>query len=227
MTSVTRGIIAVAFATTALSVPAGAARAATTPSANVPATTVTVTTQSAIVSCVARPTSAYFARWGDINQYFLAPGGEFQVAGTHPWSGSGGAATVAGGDPWDVTGAAHPSAANIPPGGTEKSPSFCVTPNENTLRFFYHSPGVPGSVLKVTINATSGLGVASTTAAISGSTPAWGVTNVVKLPAIYDPSGQEYVTITFSTANAPGSWQVDNVMVDPFTPLWIGQTVTL
>jgi hypothetical protein len=86
---------------------------------------------------------------------------------------------------------------------------------------------VPGSVLKLTINATSAAGSASTDVVISGSTPAWAVSNIIKLPDIYGPTGQENLTVTFTTASTPGSWQVDNVMVDPFTPLAIGQITTL
>jgi len=198
-------LLATAVAATVMSLTTGAAYATTTSTTTVP--------------CTTRSTSEYFSKWGDTNQYFLAPGASFVSGAADPWATSGGASTVVGGDPWDVTAAAHPGAVNIPPGGMVKSMSFCVASNESSIRFFYRSPGVNGAALFLNVTVTSGVNVANNTIDIGSNTAGWAVANVLDLPTIYGVNGQEDITIAFSPANTPATWQVDNVMVDPFTPL--------
>jgi hypothetical protein len=171
------------------------------------------------VPCGTRSTAQYFSRWGDDNQYFLSPGASFQPGTANAWTFSGGAGTVPGGDPWNVTGTSKPAAANIPPGGKVSSLTFCVDSDETAIRFFYHSPGVNGSALFLNVTVTSGSNVANNTIDIANNTAGWAVANVLDLPTIYGAKGQEDITIAFSPANTPATWQVDDVMVDPFSPL--------
>jgi hypothetical protein len=171
------------------------------------------------VPCASLPASQYFARWGDKNYYFLVPGGNFQLTDLYPWTGTGGAHVVSGGDPWNVTGQSNPVSALIPPGGAETSMQFCVDSTQNAIRFFYKSPGVAGSALLVSVNVTSGSNVATNTVDIAGSSAGWAVSSVMDLPYLYDCSGHENVTISFSPANTPATWQVDDVMIDPFASL--------
>ena len=206
MTNVLKGLLAAVVATAAAPViTAGAASASTT--------------QSVVVPCSARSTSAYFASWGDENRYFLSPGGDFQPGDTYPWSATGGAGTVANGDPWNVMKVAHPASASIPPGGAETSMTFCVASNETAIRFFYRSPGVPGSALLVSLQTANSTGASTNTLDIDGGAAGWTVSPVIDLPNLRNSSGQENITIAFSPANNPASWQVDNVMVDPFASL--------
>jgi hypothetical protein len=206
MTNVLKGLLATVVAAAAVPfITAGAAGASTT--------------QSVVVPCSARTTAAYFTNWGDESQYFLAPGGDFQSGDTYPWVATGGASTVSNGDPWNVMKVANPASASIPPGGAETSMTFCIASKETAIRFFYRSPGVPGSALLVYMQTANGTLSYINTLDINGGTPGWAVSPVIDLPNLRNSSGQENVTISFSPANNPASWQVDDVMVDPFASL--------
>jgi hypothetical protein len=202
MEIVPRGALAAMITAVAVSVTGGVASAAGTNSSAVP--------------CTTRSTSEYFSAWGDTDQYFVAPGGAFQLSGAQPWTAAGGATTVANGDPWNVLGVAKPESAWIPSGGSETSMQFCVTSTESAIRFFYRSPGVAGSALTIAVNVSSGTDTATNTLSINGSTSGWAVSQTMSLPAIYNPQGQELITIAAAPTNNPATWQVDDVMVDPF-----------
>ena len=96
--------------------------------------------------------------------------------------------------------------------------TFCVASNETAIRF-YRSPGAPGSALLVFLQTSNSTLTYTNTLDIDGHTAGWAVSPVIDLPNLRNSSGQENVTISFSPANNPASWQVDDVMVDPFASL--------
>jgi hypothetical protein len=169
------------------------------------------------VPCANPPSYQYFSGFGDPNYYFLAPGGDFHTYDANPWRATGGAYDMTGGDPWDVTKDLYPGSAYIPSGGSETSWPVCVNTTQTALRFFYRSPGVAGADLQVEVAVTSGSNTAVNTVDIGGGTSGWQVSQIMNLPAIYDPSGEETITISFTTAGTPAAWQVDDTMLDPFT----------
>lgn len=171
-------------------------------------------TAEANTGCTTRTTQQAFARWGDTNQYFVAPGGGFE-AGTPAWSMAGGAGTTWGNEPWGVAGGGS-SSLRLPAGGTATSPQFCVASDEDSLRLVLASPGVAGSALHIHVRVVSGANVATNEMTVDGSARGWAVAPRMMLPDIRDASGQQYVTITLSTRNAAATWGVDAVMVDPW-----------
>lgn len=168
------------------------------------------------VPCSTPQTAPYFARWGDQGQYFLAPGASFVPGTSDGWTMSAGASSVAGGDPWDVTGASAPWSAAIPAGGSLTSQAICVNANQNAIRFFYKSPGVPGSGLRVFMETWQGNAVSTNTLMLNGQPAGWQVSYFTYLPSLWNTQGQEQVVISFTPANTPAPWQVDDVMIDPW-----------
>ncbi len=175
------------------------------------------TADAVTVDCGQRTTSQAFSRWGDTNQYFPVVGGTFENGATS-WVLSGTAMTVLGGETWNVLGSNWKSLW-VPSLGTATSPTTCVASNEDSMRFFYKSPGIRGSTLHVSIRVTSGVNVATNDYDIDGAALGWQPSPRIMLPDIRDASGRQYVTITFSQRNLPAAWNIDDVMVDPWRSL--------
>lgn len=188
-------------ASAAIALPAGAAHAATT-----------------TVPCGSRTMSRPFTLWSDTNQYFTVQDGTFE-SGAAGWTRTGGAAAVSGNEPWKVVSATNAKSLMIPAGGSATTPAMCVASDEDSTRFFYKSPGVSGSSLHVSIYVTSGVNVATNDFDVAGSVAGWGVSPRIMLPDIRDASGQQTVKITFSIRNTPATWQIDDVMIDPWRTL--------
>jgi hypothetical protein len=179
------------------------------------------TTAAAPTSCGARQVSQPFLRWLDPAHYFPLPGGDFESASA--WTFSGGAHVVSGNEPYQVGGATHSRSLLLPAGSSARSASECVDGDELTLRFFARNTGsvlsalavearVRTTVLGVTTQTTLPLGV------VLGTTQTW----QPSLPVVFAVSlnqllgGTTTVDFRFTPVGLGGSWQVDDVYVDPF-----------
>lgn len=171
--------------------------------------------QAATPACTTRTTTTPFTAWGDTNAYFTVPDGSFE-SGVSTWRTSRGVTTVAGNEPWKVLGKGHGTSLRIPGGGSATTQSMCIATAEDSLRFFYQSPGVSGSQLHVSIYVTSGVNVATNDYDINGSRAGWAVSDRIMLPDIRDASGRQTVTITFSPRQTAATWQIDDVEIDPW-----------
>src|SRR4051795_4259848 len=112
-------------------------------------------------NCDNGSTSQPFAQWNDDNQYFLAPGGDFEGS-LGGWSLNG-ASAVSDQEPWQVAGDAGSHALNIPAGRSVVSPTICVGLEHPTMRFFAHRSGGgllgAASTLLVTARTETSLGL--------------------------------------------------------------------
>lgn len=165
-------------------------------------------------ACVSRSTKQSFANWGDQNSYFVMTSGTFE-SGSSGWTLSGGPSVVSAQEPWKVLGNGA-KALNLPKNSSARSTKMCVASNEEWLRFFYKSPGVSGSALKVTITVTSSNGTAVNTWAVGGDSAGWNVTPQIYLPNIRDNNGQQWITVQFAPVNTQATWVIDDVQIDPF-----------
>ncbi len=168
-------------------------------------------TASAATTCPSRSMSQKFARWGDPNLYFVAPQGTFEGS-TGQWTRTAGAGVVADQAPWRINGPGHGRAMRLPAGASITSQAFCVAANEETLRFFYKSPG--SGQLTVRMEVTTAQGTAISTWGFGTATQGWEVSPVINLPSMRDSNGDQWITLTFSSSG--GTWLVDDVMVDPW-----------
>ena len=173
-------------------------------------------------SCPTAATSHPFLPWLDIASYVPAPDGGFE-AGAKGWDLDG-ATTVAGNETFKVGGSADDTALRVPAGGSATSPAFCVGLEHPTARVFAKRVG--GSLLstlRVDVQFEDALGkthflpiglVALNGSSWQPSLPMLMVANL--LPLL--PGGHTPVALRF-VPQGPGTWQVDDLYVDPFKRL--------
>src|SRR3954454_3156595 len=112
-------------------------------------------------SCDNGANSQPFAQWGDDNNYFLAPGGNFE-SGAGGWTLNGSRVT---GDqePWHVHGGGDSHGLQIPARRSVVSPTMCVGVETPSMRFFAHRTGggllAGASQLVVTARVETSLGL--------------------------------------------------------------------
>lgn len=170
---------------------------------------------STLTVCGIRTTSTSLSGFGDTAQYFPAPSGTFELGALGWWTTN--AQVVSAQEPWSVAGRGS-RALQLNPGGTAQSSLDCNTKGENAARFFYRSPGLAGSQLHVTVETLGAAGaLSSQNYTISGGSTAWALS-----PSIAIPNGRllslQFVRFTFATTG-PGSWQLDDLLVDPWKAL--------
>lgn len=166
-------------------------------------------------SCPAPATPA-FATWGDPALYSLIPGGSFE--GLPVWSLFA-SSPVVGNEPWHVNNAADKISLAVLAGGSATSPSFCASLSTPTLRFFARADSVAAR-LKVEILYTdpfTGALKPVTIGTVSGTT-AWAPTSAMLLQAnllsVLSADGLTELSLRLTATS--GTWQVDDVYVDPF-----------
>jgi hypothetical protein len=174
-------------------------------------------------SCDNAPSEQPFAQFGDANNYFLAPGGNFE-AGAPGWALKS-ARVVADQEPWQVHSDGGTGALTISAGGSAVTPTVCVGLAEPTMRFFAHRSGgglLGGlSQLLVTARVETSLGLVAevpvgTITTVTNGTP-WNVTPVQVVAASLLPLlPGEHTPIQFRfTPVGSADWVIDDVFVDP------------
>ncbi len=161
-----------------------------------------------------------FLPWKDTHNYFLAPGGSMESDLTAAgWSLSGSAGLVAGSETFDVTGnPADSMSLGLPNGSSAQTPSICVTIHDPELRFFVRNTGQKDAVLKVTSLFLGNDGKVQTHDlgdVHAGST--WTLTNPLKFKDSIQPGpdGTGQVAFVFTPKDNKGSWQTDDLYIDP------------
>lgn len=158
-----------------------------------------------------------FTPWLDYANYTLAPGGRAESAdGWH----LDGASIVPGNEPWTVMDAADASALKVPAGARATTEAMCVGIDHPTLRFFSRSTGTGLlSSLSVDVLVEDQLGLVSVLpVALVTPHAQWspGSVNLIAaslLPLF--PGSKTPVAFRFR-ANGPGTWYIDDVLVDPY-----------
>ncbi len=173
-------------------------------------------------NCDNGSTTQPFSQFGDNNDYFLAPGGNFEN-GLGDWTGSG-ASVVNDQEPWQVAGAGS-HALNIPAGHSVVSPTMCVGIENPTMRFFAHRSGggllAAASNLLVTARVETSLGlvvevpVGTLTTLTNGAK--WNRTPTqIVLASLLPLLPGDHTPIQFRfTAVGTSDWVIDDVFVDP------------
>ena len=176
-------------------------------------------TQSA-ESCDDGPITQPFQRFGDRANYKLLPGGSFE-AGTAAWQLSDGAKLVSGNESYKVGGDGHSRSLSLPSGSAAVSPFTCVGLNEPTLRLFAkRNSALLGlvSTLNVQIQVKTSLGLSLWLPVLPGDLggSSWHPTAQMPLIAnILALSHSDRTPVRFRFSPLLGSWQIDDVYVDP------------
>jgi hypothetical protein len=158
--------------------------------------------------------SQAFKPYGDSSYYKLV--GDFE-AGTDGWVLTGGAKVVAGDATGKVGAAGDSKSLVLPAGATATTPPVCVGLNEPTLRFFTRKTAGLLSTMSVWVDVQTSVGVWVTLPLgvdLGGgwhpSMPMLVVANL--LPLL--PPDMTAVRFRFAPLLG-GTWQVDDVYVDP------------
>lgn len=169
--------------------------------------------------CAPQTAASPFAQFGDNNSYFLAPGGSFEgTAAQVGWSLSG-ASLTAGNESFDVNSAGDDQSLTIGAGGSATSPTVCLDKTMPYFRFFALQV-TSGSDLKVQVklgNASSRSLTLTVKELADGSMPAWAPVAPVFLVSGLLPKGISIPgALRFVVPGSTGSWQIDDVYVDPY-----------
>jgi hypothetical protein len=175
-------------------------------------------------TCGARTLGNPFARFGDTNSYFLAPGGSFE-SGASGWSLSN-ASVVAGNESFFLNGAGDRSSLRI--GGSATSSRFCITQDDPLVRFSARTvpTGSGGNYSQLNVSAVIRNASGSVMSYYLGTLPAsgyggWAITPALSWAAALDAwlfagDGTATAELSFTVQGTGGAWYVDDVYVDPF-----------
>ena len=171
------------------------------------------------LACTSPTLSTVFAPWGDTASYFQVSNGGFE-SGTTGWALTGAATIVGTNEPWKVAGASNSHSLSLSGNGIAESRTFCVSRGQDVIRLFVASPHVTGAILHVdttVVNPDNGyIGTSAFDVNGDPNAPAWAPTIALKIPALFNGSGTENLTLRFSLRGSSANWKIDDVFVDPF-----------
>jgi hypothetical protein len=157
-----------------------------------------------------------FAGFGDQARYKLVQGGSFEGS-LQDWTLMGGAKVVSGNEPWKVGGASHGKSMVLPAGSSVITPPACVGLNEPTLRFFAKKNSGLLTTLAVSVYVKTSLGlVVPVPVGVVLANGQWKATPRMLIVANLLPLlPGDRTPVAFQFTPVLGSWQIDDVYVDP------------
>jgi hypothetical protein len=172
----------------------------------------------ALASCPSQPVSSPFTQWGDSNDYFLVPGGSFEgTADQVGWTLSN-ASLTSGNESFNVNDPGDQQSLTINGGGSATSPYFCVDDTMSGLRFFAQQAGA-GTDLRVKAllqNSDGSVTAVQLADLADGSMPAWAPTDSLGGSGHLPAGSSLMVALRFRAPISSGSWQIDDIYVDPY-----------
>jgi hypothetical protein len=166
--------------------------------------------------CPTQSAKQKFSKFGDSSDYFLVPGGSFEgTAAQVGWTLSG-ANLTPGNEPFHLNSATDDQSLEIGDGGSATSPAFCVDSTMPSFRFFVRQTA-PGSDLKIQGVVQTPRGPLSLTLADLPDRPlSWWTPVQITVETNRIPKGFSVAAAMRFVVPASGSWQVDDVYVDPY-----------
>jgi hypothetical protein len=168
--------------------------------------------------CKAQPASQVFLRWLDPLRYELAPGGAAESA--TGWTLSGGARIVSGNEPWKVGNSRDSKSLQLPRGSRATTGVMCVGIGHPVMRFFARrtSGFLLDSLAVEVLFETAGGQVASLPVGVVLAGGSWQPTLPFPVLASLLPllPGQQTPVAFRFTPIGSGTWQIDDVYVDPW-----------
>ena len=157
-----------------------------------------------------------FSKWGDSSSYFLLPGGSFEGTAAQVGWNLFGASLIAGNEPFHLNSSTDDQSLLIDGGGSATSPAFCVDSTMPSLRFFARQT-TPGSDLRVqgVVQTPHGSFTVTVADLADGSLPAWTPVQI-NVATNRIPKGWSVSAALRLVASGSGSWQIDDVYVDPY-----------
>jgi hypothetical protein len=155
-----------------------------------------------------------FAKWGDKRYYELAPDGGLEEGGTG-WDFAGGAEVVPGNEEAYLNGESDETSLSLPPGASAISPPVCVSDETPMFRLMARNAGASSSLLKVKVIFINEGDVNARTRYVTGD-PLWSPTPPLRLET-GNTVVERKARIHFSAVDEKGTWQIDDVYIDPFS----------
>ena len=165
--------------------------------------------------CVTPSFSQVFLPWKDNALYTKSPGGDFE--GTMPgWALSSGSRVIAGNESFYVGGTQDKSSLYLAAGASTVSSPMCVDRTYPSFRFFARNlSGGNGSLQVEVVWQESGVRRSSKAGLDRAAGTTWTPVKSLRLPTGALSTGRlEPVTFRFTATG--GSYQIDDVYVDPF-----------
>ena len=171
--------------------------------------------------CTERIIERPFAAWDDNADYFLIKEGDLGSDANYDWNLGSGELTAEN-NPFSQY-ATEESSLSLGEGDSAESPTFCVTVDDPTMRFFVRNTGAETGTLNVDAvyldenfdEHTFRLGTLTS----QDAGDAWAPSPVLELAAplveLLD-DGETPVTLRFTAEGEGSSWLVDDVYVDPY-----------
>ena len=158
-----------------------------------------------------------FAQFGDKAQYKLVQGADFEGS-MDDWTLLGGAKVVAGNESWQVGGSSDNKSLVLPAGSSVITPASCVGLAEPTVRFFAKKNSGLLSTLAVSVYVKTSLGlVVPVPVGVVLGNGQWKATSPMLIVANLLPLlPGDRTPVAFQFTPLLGSWQIDDVYVDPF-----------
>ncbi|HVD39135.1 MAG TPA: hypothetical protein VNC15_09915 [Solirubrobacterales bacterium] len=180
-------------------------------------TTVALSAASA-QACSYSGAEQVFQPWGDHSNYVLAPNGGFEAGGLG-WYLGGSAKVVDGNESFFLNDSTDTKSLALPAGSSAVSPPICMSIDTPSFRLLARNSGAPASYLKVEATYPL-LGLIRTkTLSTVKSGPNWApaqqMSTVLTLSTIVGTLIPSAVQIRITPVGS-GSWQVDDLYVDPF-----------
>ena len=165
--------------------------------------------------CVTPSFSQTFLPWRDTALYTKSPGGDFEGA-LAGWSLTAGARVAAGNESFYVGNRSDDSSLLLAAGTSAVSAPMCIDRSYPSFRFFARNlTGGTGDLQVDVLWQESGTRKSMKATLDKKAGTAWTPVHSLKLPSGALSTGRlEPVTFRF-TATTAGSWQVDDVYVDP------------
>jgi hypothetical protein len=165
-------------------------------------------------SCQA-PVSKPFAKFGDLNDYTAVPGGSFEPWDSR-WQLARGAEVVSGNESHYVRSTSDRYSLRLPAGSVATSPATCVGLEHPTLRYFSKGSGLlPAMTVEVLVRTELGLVVAVPMGAgLLNKTWRPSLPHIMLANLLPLQPGQ-YTPVAFRFRVILGTWQIDDVYVDP------------
>ena len=158
-----------------------------------------------------------FAQFGDKAQYKQVQGADFEGS-MDDWTLLGGAKVVAGNESWQVGGSSDNKSLVLPAGSSVITPASCVGLAEPTVRFFAKKNSGLLSTLAVSVYVKTSLGlVVPVPVGVVLGNGQWKATSPMLIVANLLPLlPGDRTPVAFQFTPLLGSWQIDDVYVDPY-----------
>ena len=169
-----------------------------------------------VKDCGDESLSQPFAQFGDKSQYKLVQGGSFESS-LADYTLMGVAKVVSGNEPWNVGGSSHGKSLVLPAGSSVITPPACVGLAEPTLRFFAKKNSGLLSTLVVSVYVKTSLGlVVPVPVGVLLGNGQWKASPRMLIVANLLPLlPGDRTPVAFQFTPLLGSWQIDDVYVDP------------